>query len=181
MAEEALLVLRTTRSGVASSRAFRTWTARALAVLAIALVATASAAPPAKGPAWAQLTVEQQQILEPLKSDWDRLDRQRRAKWIGVAKRYPSMTATGQRRVQTRMQNWAKLTPEQRTAARNNYRDNIGKLPPEKKKDLRAQWQEYQALPEHEKRSLAAKSTEPRRAVSSKLPKSAAKQGDKPK
>lgn len=180
MAEEALLVLRT-RSGVASSREFRTWTARALAVLAAALVATASAAPPAKGPAWAELTVEQQQILEPLKTEWARLDRQRRAKWVGVAKRYPSMTATGQRRVQTRMQNWAKLTPEQRAAARHNYRDNIGKLPPEKKKVLHAQWQEYQALPEHEKRSLAAKSTEPRPAAPSKRPKSAAKQGGKPK
>ena len=173
MAEEALFVLRAP-CAVTVSRAFPAWIARALAALAAALVATApAAAAPSKGPAWAELTAEQQQILEPLKPEWDRLDRPSRVKWTGIAKRYPSMTATGQRRVQTRMQNWAKLTPEQRAAARNSYRNTIGRLPPEKKQDLRSQWQEYQALPEHEKRNLAAKAAEPKPTAPPKRPKNA--------
>lgn len=171
MAKEALLVLRTP-SVVTASREFPTWIARALAALAAALVATApAAAAPSKRPAWAELTVEQQQVLEPLKPEWDRLDRPSRVKWVGIAKRYPSMTATGQRRVQTRMQNWAKLTPEQRAIARNNYRNSVGALPPEKKKELQAQWEEYRALPEHEKRSFAAKAAEPKPATPPKRTK----------
>jgi len=63
-------------------------------------------------PAWAELTAEQQQILAPLKPDWDTLDPERRQKWIGIAKRYPRMKAQEQERVQRRMQAWARLTPE---------------------------------------------------------------------
>ena len=47
------------------------------------------------------------------------------------------------------MREWAKLTPEQRRVARENYK-TIKKLPPEKRKEVKAQWQEYQ-------QSLAAK------------------------
>lgn len=149
----------------------------ALAALMLAL-APAEAASPRKGPVWAELTVEQQQVLEPLKPEWEKMERQSRVKWVGIAKRYPGMSEREQQRIQTRMQRWAKLTPEQRAVARNYYRENVGKLPPEKKKDLRAQWQEYQALPEQEKRSLAAKAAEPRPAAPPKRPKSAAKPGN---
>ena len=157
----------------------RAWAFAALATVFVAL-SPAQAAAPAKGPAWAELTADQQQILEPLKPEWDRMERQRRVKWIGIAKRYPKMSSKEQQRVQTRMQRWAKLTPEQRAAARKNYRNNVGALPPEKKKELKAQWQQYLALPENEKRSLAAKSAdprEPRSATPSTRSRSAAGQG----
>jgi hypothetical protein len=48
------------------------------------------------------------------------------------------------------MKDWAKLTPEQRRAAREKYK-TIKKLPPDKREQVKAQWQEYQ-------QSLAAKS-----------------------
>lgn len=126
---------------------------RALAALALALtICTAHAAEPAKkGPAWAELTVEQQQVLAPLKPEWDTLNGGRKLTWLGIAKRYPSMKPAEQERVVRRMQTWAKLTPEQRRAARERYR-SIGKLSPEKRQDLRQQWAEYQALPPTEKR-----------------------------
>jgi hypothetical protein len=126
---------------------------RSTAVLLAALVfAGAHAAGPKKiRPAWAELTVEQQEILAPLKPGWNTLDSAGRHKWIGVAKRYPGMTPIGQKRVKTRMEKWAALSPEQRRAAREQYK-SIVKLPPEKKQDLRQQWAEYQALPPHEKR-----------------------------
>lgn len=130
---------------------------RALAAFALALalaVGTAHAAGPTKkGVSWAELTVEQQQILAPLKSEWESLSRGRRANWIGIAKRYPTMKPQEQERVVRRMQTWAKLTPEQRRAAREQYR-SIGKLPPEKRQDLKQQWAEYQALPPIEKRKF---------------------------
>jgi len=110
-------------------------------------------------PAWAELTAEQQQILAPLKADWETLDPDRRRKWIGIAKRYPNMKAQQQERVQRRMQAWAKLTPEQRGQARETYKQ-ITKVPPEKRGKLREQWVEYQQLPPQERESLAP---EPRR------------------
>jgi len=119
----------------------------------------AAAKPAAKAkanvrPAWAELTAEQQQILAPLKADWESLEPERRRKWIGVAKRYPKMTTLGQERVQRRMQVWAKLTPEQRRQARETYKQ-IVKVPPEKRGKLREQWAEYQSLPPQERESLA--------------------------
>jgi hypothetical protein len=52
------------------------------------------------------------------------------------------------------MQAWAKLSPEQRRQARENYK-RIVKVPPEKRDKLRDAWAEYQALPPHERQSLA--------------------------
>ena len=111
-----------------------------------------AAKPPAKAvakkavvrPAWAELTSGQQEVLAPLKPEWDRLDRDRRMKWVGIAKRYPTMKPEQQTRVQRRMEAWVRLTPEQRRQARENYK-NIAKVPPERRGDLRQQWAEYQA------------------------------------
>ena len=63
-------------------------------------------------PAWAELTAEQQKTLAPLKADWESLETERRRKWVGIAKRYPTMKAEEQERVQRRMQRWAALSPE---------------------------------------------------------------------
>jgi hypothetical protein len=113
------------------------------------------ATPPKKSPAWADLTPEQQQTLQPLAGEWDTLDASRRSKWVGIAKRYPAMTEVEQKRVQTRMSDWVKLTPEQRRVAREQFR-KIGKLPPGKRDVVSQQWEEYQQLPADVKRNLAA-------------------------
>ena len=47
------------------------------------------------------------------------------------------------------MEAWAKLTPEQRKAAREKYQA-LQKLPPDKRREVTAQWQRYQ-------KSLAAR------------------------
>jgi hypothetical protein len=57
------------------------------------------------------------------------------------------------------MQRWAQLSPEQRRQARETYKQ-IVKVPPGKRANLRQQWAEYQALPEHERQPLTP---EPRR------------------
>ena len=51
------------------------------------------------------------------------------------------------------MEAWAKLTPDQRRQARENYRD-LSQLPPQKKQDLKEKWVEYQSLSPEEKRRL---------------------------
>lgn len=121
-------------------------------LLMLAFAATAAvAAPKDKGPQWASLNADQQQALAPLAGEWDKLSQQHKAKWLGIAKRYPAMQPEEQKRVQERMQKWTKLTPEQRWQAREQYR-SIGKMAPDRREELRRYWAEYQALPPHEKR-----------------------------
>ena len=121
----------------------------------------AKKAPAATKPAWAELTAEHQQVLAPLKPDWESLDPDRKKKWIGIAKRYPKMKPEEQARVQKRMQAWASLTVEQRRQARENYRQLAKKVPPEKRSKLRERWAEYQSLPPHQRDSLVAEPPQP--------------------
>ncbi|MGH8765856.1 MAG: DUF3106 domain-containing protein [Burkholderiales bacterium] len=120
------------------------------ALLLMVSVLPAGAAPKDRGPAWAALTADQQQILAPLSGEWNKMGLEHKRKWLGIAKRYPKMKPEVQKRVQGRMQRWAKLTPEQRWQAREQYR-SIGKLTPDGREELRRYWAEYQALPANEK------------------------------
>lgn len=110
-------------------------------------------------PAWAEMPADQQQILAPLKPDWDSLEPERKKKWLGIAKRYPKMKPEAQARVQRRMQDWAKLTPEQRRQARENYR--VIAKQREHSRNLRDKWAEYQALPPAERESLVHEPARP--------------------
>jgi hypothetical protein len=131
--------------------------AKALLALALWLCISFSvfAAPQKKAHMWADLTPEQQQILAPLAADWDKLDAQRKRKWLGIAKRYPQMKPDQQVRAQRRMQAWVKLTPQEREAARERYK-KMAKLPPDKKRALKQEWDEYNRLPEQERRKLGS-------------------------
>src|SRR3970040_2200093 len=95
--------------------------AKALLALVLWLKASSlvrAAAPQKKPPSWSDLTLEQQQILAPLSSEWDKLEAQRKRKWLGIARRYPTMSPQEQEKVDQNMRPWAKLTPDERRSAR---------------------------------------------------------------
>jgi len=94
-------------------------------------------------PAWSELTPAQQKVLAPLSTEWDALDATRRKKWVAIADRYPKMKPQEQQRLQKNMTDWAKLSPAQRKAARDKYQ-TLKKLPPEKRREVAAQWKRYQ-------------------------------------
>ena len=102
-------------------------------------------------PKWAELSSAQQVALKPLAGEWNKLDDLRRRKWIAVAARYPSMKPEEQKRIQARMGDWARLTPAQRNQARETFRKTQA-VPAEQKK---AEWQQYQTLPDAQKLRLA--------------------------
>lgn len=122
--------------------------AKTLAALIVSLCIAFSAAaaqskPEAKKaprPAWTELTAAQQQVLAPLQAEWEALDTTRRRKWVDIANRYPTMKQAQQARLQKRMQEWSKLTPEERRVAREQYR-TLKKIPPKQRKE---KWKEYQ-------------------------------------
>jgi hypothetical protein len=130
--------------------AFRFFTA------AVTLALATGSAFALNSPKWIELSAQQREALKPLAGDWDKLDETRRNKWMVVAKRYPTMKPEEQKRLQARMADWARLTPEQRQVARENFQRTKA-LAPEQKK---AEWQQYQTLPDTQKKRLAAAADE---------------------
>lgn len=108
-------------------------------------------------PNWSELTVKQKIVLAPLSDDWDSLEYFRQKTWLGIAARFPSITPEEQRRIQGQMQEWGKLSSEQRQLARENYLSVI-QLPLEKKRELKEKWKEYSSLPEEEREKLKLQS-----------------------
>lgn len=128
-------------------------------ILCWALASTAFAAPLViLAPDWSDIPTDTQQILAPLGPEWNELESVSRRKWLQVAERYPMMSKSQQVRVQRRMRDWAKLTPEQRRLTREKYR-NVKQAPPEQREALKQMWSEYQALPDEEKKRLKRQST----------------------
>jgi hypothetical protein len=103
------------------------------------------------GTAWNNLSASQRQVLAPLERDWTSLEAQRKAKWIEVANRFPSMPEAERQRVQERMAEWARMTPVERGRARLNFQE-AKQLSPEERQQ---RWEAYQALPDERRRALA--------------------------
>jgi len=107
-------------------------------------------------PKWSDLTVQQKIVLAPLSDDWDSLEYYRQKKWLNIVAHFQTMSAEEQTRIQAQMQEWGKLTPEQRQEAREKFK-TANRLPEEKKKELKQKWEEYLSLPEEEREKLKQK------------------------
>jgi hypothetical protein len=108
--------------------------------LCVSFSVAASAAAPK--PSWDELKPQQREVLAPLAQEWNNMDSAKKKKWLGIAKRYPGMTAEEQQRTQLQMHDWYSLTPEQRELVREKYK-TIKKLPPEKRHEIKQKWLEY--------------------------------------
>ncbi|MEO6352336.1 MAG: DUF3106 domain-containing protein [Burkholderiaceae bacterium] len=100
---------------------------------------------------WSALTVAQQQALAPLAADWNNLDSAHRTKWLAIGNKFSSMKPGERSRIQDRMREWVKLSPQQKHIARENFW-RAKKIDPRQKN---AHWQAYQQLPEEQKKRLA--------------------------
>ncbi len=117
----------------------------------LAALCFAAVAAPASGPAWADLSAAQRQVLAPLQATWADTDAPRKQKWLEVAERFQHMPASERSRVQQRMSSWAALSPAERTLARIQFQETRQIGPDERQ----ARWQAYQALPDAERARLA--------------------------
>ncbi|WP_280155590.1 DUF3106 domain-containing protein [Piscinibacter sp. XHJ-5] len=134
----------------------------AACLAAAAPVAWAQASPvPAKraevGPRWSELTPGQRSALKPLERDWASIEGDRKQKWLDIAARMPSMPPAERERVQARMNEWARLSPQQRGQARMAYQEAKQVAP----QDRQARWEAYQALSAEQKRQLQAQAARP--------------------
>ena len=115
---------------------------------------------------WDDLSVVQQKILAPLEEDWSYLSKERRQKWIQVANLYPKMKRTDQERLQSRMNEWSKLSQKDRRIARDNYLSSL-RFPAEEKASA---WQAYQQLSPEDKKKLAAKEDNKKKPTAASSP-----------
>ena len=120
-------------------------TIASLGLLAAGVVAAADSTD------WAVLTPAQKTVLAPLSRDWGGIEAPRRAKWLEVAAKFPSMPKEEQVRVQARMADWARMTPTERSRARLQFQE-VKQVPASERQ---AKWEAYQALPEDQKHALA--------------------------
>ena len=110
-------------------------------------------------PLWSELTAVQRQALAPLASNWNTISVSQKHKWLEISRNYGSLPAAEQAVLNSRMQEWVTLSPQQRAQARLNFgktRELSRQLTPEEKN---ARWQAYQALSPEEKHKLAAKAS----------------------
>lgn len=124
----------------------------------IAQATTTTTAPSLPGrPLWSDLTEAQQQALAPLTEQWPTMNEPHKRKWLALSQNFSQLSADGQAILQSRMREWAALSPQKRTAARLNFA-GVQQLPQDEKK---AKWEAYQALSPEAKRKLAAQQPQP--------------------
>lgn len=150
--------------------------ATGLLVLVLSLVLSALGPVHAeeRNPAWNSLTAAQKQVLAPLQRDWSSIEPARRQKWLEVAARYPQMPQDERERLQARMSEWARMTPAQRGAARQQFQE-ARRVSDEERQ---ARWQAYQSLPPEERDRLAERAKPAARAKAAEARAVAASQAD---
>lgn len=105
-------------------------------------------------PAWTELTPQQREALAPLAGQWDGMSADRKRKWLDIASKYPKLSPDGKAKLHARMVDFAKLTPQQRQTARENFQ-RAYELPLEQRESL---VQEYKDLPPEKKKELSERS-----------------------
>ena len=100
---------------------------------------------------WKSLTENERQTLAPLAAKWESLSDAHRRKWIKIASTIPSMDQSERDKLNQRMEEWAKLSRNDREQARINFAQSkiAGKT------DRQASWEAYQALSPEERQRLA--------------------------
>lgn len=111
-----------------------------VAAMLFAFPAAALAYDPNVAPTpWASLSPQEQRVLGPIASDWERMPGYQQQRLIASARNYPSMQPIQKQRFEERIRTWAAMTPDQRKAARETFQ-GLRRLPPEKQHELRERW-----------------------------------------
>lgn len=108
-------------------------------------------------PLWMDLSESQQQALAPLTEQWPTMTEPHKRKWLALSQNFAQLSSDEQNTLQSRMREWASLSPQKRSAARLNFA-GVQQLPQEDKK---AKWEAYQALSPEAKQKLAAQQSTP--------------------
>ena len=114
--------------------------------------------------AWTELSPAEKHALAPLQANWAQMDDVAQAKWREVAKHYAKASPPAQDRMQTRMHELARMSPEERARAHRNYKTARKHSPEEAKRQQK--WRAFEALDPAEKERLRQKKLHPTLATS---------------
>ncbi|MBV8680959.1 MAG: DUF3106 domain-containing protein [Aquitalea sp.] len=106
------------------------------ALLLSSLLSTPLLASPLTNPRWEQLDGEQQAVMAPLASEWDRYAPEKKQNLLAIVPAYRQLDAAGQQRLQGRLKSWADLTLEQRQQIRHNWKKLQGLPPADREKAI---------------------------------------------
>ena len=101
---------------------------------------------------WKQLSIQQKKALQPLAPRWGELTALQKNKWLALSKNFEQLSPQEQQTLHARMSEWVALSPLERNRARLNF-NSVQNLPRE---DVKAKWDEYQALTPEQRKQLAA-------------------------
>lgn len=110
-----------------------------------------------QAPNWEGLSAQERARLQPLSAVWHELPSADRYAWQQLARQFPMLPQTAQDQAQERMKQWSTFTPQQRQAARENFRLaqklNDSKL---SEGQLQALWERYRELTPEQRAVLRA-------------------------
>jgi hypothetical protein len=103
--------------------------------------------------AWATLDSAQQALLAPLVEQWDSLPANQQRHFARLAARAPQWTDQRRETFQRRVERWSIMTPEQRVATLERYRE-FRNLPKSEQQRLRHTYQRYNDLTPEQREQL---------------------------
>ena len=112
--------------------------------------ASASAKKPESSPTWQSLSANQKTALAPLHKLWPEISEAQTRKWLALSVNFSDRSAEEQAKMQARMKDWAKLTPQQRALARLNFAE-VQQVTVDERK---SKWEAYQSLSRDERHEL---------------------------
>ncbi len=105
---------------------------------------------PLAQPLWTELTPDQQRTLAPFAAEWNIWPVAEKRSWVALSNRMPSMDEAKRAKMSQRIAEWARLTPDERQTARDNYR-----LAKERSADTRAtDWERYRSMTQEQRSVL---------------------------
>lgn len=104
-----------------------------LALCLSGLLAPATKASPPANPRWAQLSAEQQQVLAPLATEWDRYAPYKKQNLLAIVPQFQQLPEAQRQRVQQKLKAWSELSQQQRDEIRANWKA-LQQMPPEQRR-----------------------------------------------
>ncbi len=103
---------------------------------------------------WSDLSIKQQELLLPLKEEWETMSDAQRDRWLRVGAKYENEPAQRQVVMRERIRVWSELHPRERAAIRENYKALQDKQP---QGELSSSWNSYRNLDQKERNELKGK------------------------
>lgn len=102
---------------------------------------------------WSELSPKQQELLAPLKDNWNSMTRAQQERWLKVGRKYENEPAERQATMRERVSSWSELSPREKAAARENYKA----LKEKRQGERNSSWNSYKSLDQEKREEFKVK------------------------